>query len=38
MTHEEWYWIFDVKREKPKTFGLSEDDLAELYELITPDK
>lgn len=35
MTQEEWYWLFDIKRtDKPQTFGLSEDDLEELYELI----
>lgn len=35
MSYQEWFWLYDVKRtDKPETFGLTEGDLAELYELI----
>lgn len=37
MTQEEWFWVYDARRtDKPNadTFGLSETDLADLYELI----
>jgi hypothetical protein len=39
MTYQEWFWLYDVKRaDQPVTFGLNEDDLADLYELITEPK
>jgi hypothetical protein len=36
MSAEEWWWVFDAKRtDKVPGSSLSEEDLADLYELIS---
>lgn len=36
MSLAEWYWLFDVKRTDKPASGMSDDELEELYQLLTP--
>jgi hypothetical protein len=35
MDLEEWWWLYEVKKPRDPGSGLTDDDKAELYELIT---